>query len=91
MIRQLAEERPVVQPGPADWFLGGSAGSWNLLINQRLGFGVQVELSGFKNQPRANAYTDLLATVFYSDNPRIVFTSCLPTIAIISTASLFRI
>ncbi len=34
-------------------------------------------------------YTDLLATVFYSDNPRIVFISCLPTIAIISTTSLF--
>ena len=31
-------------------------------------------------------YTDLLATVFYSDNPRILFISCLPTIAIISTA-----
>jgi len=23
MIRQLAEERPGVQPGPAGWFLGG--------------------------------------------------------------------
>ena len=34
-------------------------------------------------------YTDLLATVFYSDNPRTVFISCLPTIAIISTTSLF--
>jgi len=38
---------------------------------------------------KAIAYTDLLATVFYSDNPRIVFISCLPTIAIISTTSLF--
>jgi len=23
MIRQLAEERPGVQPGPAGWFFGG--------------------------------------------------------------------
>jgi len=23
MIRQLTEERPGVQPGPAGWFLGG--------------------------------------------------------------------
>ena len=36
-------------------------------------------------------YTDLLATVFIKENYRILLTSCLPTIAIISTISLFTL
>ena len=60
MIRQLAEERPGVQPGPAGWFLRGGICRQAGLIIHRLVFGVLVELSARKNQPKAIAYTDLL-------------------------------
>jgi len=64
MIRQLAEERPGVQPGPAGWFLRGGTCRQAGLIIHRLVFGVLVELSALKNQPKAIAYTDLLPAVF---------------------------
>jgi hypothetical protein len=53
-------ERPGVQPGPAGWFLRGGTCRQAGLINHRLVFGVLVELSARKNQPKAIAYTDLL-------------------------------
>jgi hypothetical protein len=58
-------ERPGVQPGPAGWFCGGGASRQAGLINHRLVFGILVQLSARKNQPKAIAYTDLLAHVFY--------------------------
>jgi len=72
MIRQLAEERPSVQPGPAGWFLRGGTCRQAGLISHRLVFGVLVELSARKNQPKAIAYTDLLAAggVFKGDKKR---------------------
>jgi hypothetical protein len=63
MIRQLAEESPGVQPGPAGWFLRGGNCRQAGLINHRLVFEVLVQLSARKNQPQAIAYTDLLAIV----------------------------
>jgi len=59
-------ESPGVQPGPAGWFLGGGTCRQAGLINHRLVFGVLVELSARKNQPKAIAYTDLLPLVLLS-------------------------
>jgi len=52
-----------VQPGPAGWFLPNGFSRQAGLINHRLVFGVLVQLSARKNQPKAIAYTDLLGTV----------------------------
>jgi hypothetical protein len=54
MIRQLAEECPGVQPGPAGWFCGGGVSRQAGLINHCLVFGVLVQLSVRKNQPEDN-------------------------------------
>jgi len=70
MIRQLAEERPGVQPGAAGWFLPSGASRQAGPIKHQLVFGVLVELSARKNQPKAIAYTDLLGKViFYPTKP----------------------
>jgi len=62
-------ERPGVQPGPAGWFCAGGFSRQAELINHQLVFGVLVELSARKDQPKAIAYTDLLATEFYWYSP----------------------
>ena len=59
-------ERPGVQPGPAGWFLGDGFSRVRGPISHQLIFGVQVELSARKNQPKAIAYTDLLAVGLFS-------------------------
>jgi hypothetical protein len=53
-------ECPGVKPGPAGWFLRGGTCRQAGLIIHRLVFGVLVELSARKNQPKPIAYTDLL-------------------------------
>ena len=58
-------ERPGVQPGPAGWFLRGGTCRHAGLIIHRLVFGVLVQLSARKTQPKAIAYTDLLELVLF--------------------------